>query len=246
MSNTPLYDFSGLPGVPVWATSDDIWVLYGIHLLAYKRLTDTNYYNVTNGCEFCGECCRNLDPQTHPHPLVDGDCMYLVPDSRFGQGKYVCQLGYGIPLSCSKRPLDGDQPAGCSMTFTQRTNFQDIVIPSVSYDYPHEFNIKVLSGYTFVAGRMLDPIDSPDGLQWYIKDQNGQCGRCGECCKNLSESADFQYIVDGNCGYLVKEKGKWVCSIPEDRPVACLYDPPPYSRSKYGCDITHGYVAIQE
>lgn len=76
----------------------NIRVFAGIDLIA-ERLRSDKWKIKVSGCSMCGKCCMNLKKE-HPFPVIDGQCVYLVNPSGYGD-KWICGLGVNRPHGCA-------------------------------------------------------------------------------------------------------------------------------------------------
>ena len=90
--------------LPEWALGNNIYIMSGIELVAYKIWNESHWMVKTNRCNMCGKCCMNLS-EGQMAPILQGRCMYLLDQ---GDGRWICQLGPHRPVACSIVTFSGD------------------------------------------------------------------------------------------------------------------------------------------
>jgi hypothetical protein len=99
--------------VPDWAVEKVITIFSSNSMIAQKQ-PDGNWFVIQEGCNQCGECCKQYDKAPFMHE-EDGSCPYLRETP---SGKYECKLGAYRPYGCS-----ADNPTGipkyCSIKYEE-------------------------------------------------------------------------------------------------------------------------------
>ena len=89
--------------LPEWALGNNIYILSGIELVAYKIWNESHWMVKTIRCNMCGKCCMKL-PEGQMAPIIEGRCMYLTEQDT---DRWVCQLGSHRPWACCMVTFSG-------------------------------------------------------------------------------------------------------------------------------------------
>jgi len=93
--------------IPDWAGERALHILSGNEAVATK-LSDGDWYVVTERCNRCGKCCKQYDKVPF-ECNENGWCPYLYEEPT---GEYTCLLGAYRPVGCSTL---GPIPTFCNM-----------------------------------------------------------------------------------------------------------------------------------
>ena len=106
--------------LPDWTEERAIYIMAGIELVAYK-IPGQKWKIKTGRCNQCGKCCMNLR-KTHPFPVINGRCVYLVREPG-KEERYRCGLGIQRPFGCCVGVLTGSDAfqkiPECTETFEE-------------------------------------------------------------------------------------------------------------------------------
>lgn len=81
--------------LPDWCDERHIFILAGIELVAYKEAQEESFHVKTKRCVQCGDCCTGAKP-TRFMDIVDGTCLYLIPDGK----KRICEKSTHAGFNC--------------------------------------------------------------------------------------------------------------------------------------------------
>ena len=70
----------------------------------------------------------------------------------------------------------------------------------------------------------------PDDIKDFIEDGKWKCNECGCCCASVDWFMPSEYVNDGICSFLGKDRK---CTIYSDRPSGCIVkNVPAYTQAK--------------
>jgi len=103
--------------LPDWAKDQQITIIAGMEMLASYLPGDADVKVKKVRCDFCGQCCMTLRPNSNETPYgVDneGKCNVLY----FESGKWLCGANFKKPISCLEDPLKANVPE-CSIEYEE-------------------------------------------------------------------------------------------------------------------------------